>query len=91
MGLGSKNGTPIPFTAAILPGSRFAYLSTANTGNASQEIEIPLSAFGGTALLAAGSRLDLFAAYTDGDGRKRAAPCGAALFKLTIQVLMRQA
>ena len=84
MGLGSKNGTPIPFTAAILPGSRFAYLSTANltanTGNASLEIEIPLSAFGGTALLAAGSRLDLFAAYTDGDERKRAAPCGAALF-----------
>ncbi|MDO7851740.1 T9SS type A sorting domain-containing protein [Hymenobacter convexus] len=71
VGSGNKNGTAVTSTATVLPGTRFAYLNTANlsanTGNAGLEIEIPLSAIGGT-LLTAGSNLDLFAAYTDGDG-----------------------
>lgn len=71
VGSGNKNGTVVTSTATVLPGTRFAYLNTANltanTGNAGLEIEIPLSALG-TPLLTAGSRLDLFAAYTDGDG-----------------------
>lgn len=40
---------------------------TANAANAGFEIEIPLAALGGTPLVA-GSRLDLFAAYTDTNG-----------------------
>ncbi|GAB3857540.1 hypothetical protein GCM10028822_31400 [Hymenobacter terrigena] len=73
VGQGNKSGTVVtsPLTATTLPGTRFAYLNTANltanTGNAGLEIEIPLAALG-TPLLTAGSRLDLFAAFTDGDG-----------------------
>ena len=70
-GSGNKNGTVVTSSATVLPGTRFAYLNTAsltaNTGNAGLEIEIPLTALG-TPLLTVGSRLDLFAAYTDGDG-----------------------
>ncbi|MDB5235982.1 MAG: Por secretion system C-terminal sorting protein [Hymenobacter sp.] len=71
VGAGNKNGTAVTSTTTVLPGTRFAYLNTANltanTTNAGLEIEIPLAALGGTAP-GAGSRLDLFAAYTDGDG-----------------------
>ncbi|HEX8327233.1 MAG TPA: T9SS type A sorting domain-containing protein [Hymenobacter sp.] len=72
VGSGNKNGTAVTSTTAILTGSRFAYLNTAtltdNTNNAGFEIEIPLAVLGGTTPLTAGSRLDLFAAYTNGDG-----------------------
>ena len=40
---------------------------TANAANVGFEMEIPLAALGGTPLVA-GSRLDLFAAYTDTNG-----------------------
>ena len=56
----------------MLPGTIFSYRNTANltanTANAGLEISIPLAAIGGTPTLTAGNRIDLFAAYTDGDG-----------------------
>ena len=73
VGQGSKTGTIVtaPAGAAVLPGTKYAYFNTAtvtaNTTNAGFEIEIPLSALGGTALTA-GNRLDVMAAYTDADG-----------------------
>ncbi|HEX8505615.1 MAG TPA: T9SS type A sorting domain-containing protein, partial [Hymenobacter sp.] len=69
---GNKSGLVVT-SAGNLPGTKFAYFSTtslaANTSavNSGMEIEIPLSALGGTAV-AAGSRLDLFAAFTDSNG-----------------------
>ena len=72
IGNSTKTGTAITSTTAVLPGARYAYLNTAsltaNTANSGVEIEIPLSALGGTAL-AAGSQIDLFAAFTDSNGQ----------------------
>ncbi|MBC6698056.1 T9SS type A sorting domain-containing protein [Hymenobacter puniceus] len=73
IGQGSKAGAVVTAAAAatVLPGTRLSYFNTANltanTTNAGFEIEIPLSALGGTALTA-GSRLDLMAAFTDSNG-----------------------
>jgi hypothetical protein len=73
VGQGSKAGALITAasTVPVLPGTKYAYFNTAtltaNTTNAGFEIEIPLSALGGTALTA-GSRVDVMAAYTDADG-----------------------
>ncbi|GAA3992918.1 hypothetical protein GCM10022407_41550 [Hymenobacter antarcticus] len=71
VGQGSKAGAMVVAGAtAPLPGTRYAYLNTAsltaNTTNAGLEIEIPLAAFGPG--VASGSRIDLFATYTDGAG-----------------------
>ena len=71
IGQGSKAGAMVMAAAtAPLPGTKYAYQNTANltanTTNAGLEIEIPLAAFGPG--VAAGSLLDLFAAYTDGAG-----------------------
>jgi hypothetical protein len=72
IGSGTKTGTAVTSTAAVLTGARYAYLNTAsltaNTNNAGVEIEIPLSALGGTAVTT-GSRIDLFAAFTDSNGQ----------------------
>ena len=73
IGQGSKAGAMVtaPATTTVLPGAKYAYFNTAtvtaNAANAGFEIEIPLAALGGTPLVA-GSRLDLFAAYTDTNG-----------------------
>lgn len=73
IGQGSKAGALVTAasTATVLPGTKLSYFNTAtvtaNTTNAGLEIEIPLSALGGTALTA-GSRVDVMAAYTDADG-----------------------
>jgi len=70
---GSKAGAQVVSGASTaLPGTKYAYFNTAsltaNTTNAGLEIEIPLAAFGPAGSVTTGSRLDLFAAYTDGDG-----------------------
>ena len=76
IGQGSKTGTQVmasATTAADLLNSRFAYknagLISANTANNGLEIEIPLAELGtATSPVAMGSSIDLFAAYTDGNG-----------------------
>ncbi len=72
-GQGSKSGAVVTAAAGTpLPGTKYAYLNTAsltaNTNNAGLEIEIPLSSLGTNEVLKAGSTIDLFAAFTDGDG-----------------------
>lgn len=73
VGQGNKTGAIITATTAVLPGTRYAYTNTpslaANTTNTGFEIEIPLSALNSTTTLAAGSRLDLFAAFIDSNGQ----------------------
>ena len=74
-GQGSKAGAVVTAaaTATVLPGAKYSYFNTANLTantaaiNGGVEIEIPLSALGGTPVTV-GSRLDLFAAYTDSNG-----------------------
>ena len=76
VGQGTTSGAVVTnaATSSVLPGARYAYFNTAslsaNTAavNAGMEIEIPLSALGGTALTAS-SQLDLFAAFTDSNGQ----------------------
>ncbi|OON65796.1 T9SS type A sorting domain-containing protein [Hymenobacter sp. CRA2] len=74
IGAGNKSGTVVTVTTPTdFAGSRMAYSNTAslaaNTTNTGWEVEIPLSVLGnGTTPLAVGGRVDLFAAYTDGDG-----------------------
>lgn len=93
IGPGSKAGAAVTAPTSLdLAGSKFAYLNsatlTANTNRTGFEIEIPLAALGtATTPVAAGSRIDLFAAYTDADGvfttdvipqvAERATPFGA--------------
>lgn len=71
IGQGSKAGAMVTAPTTLdLAGSKFAYLNTAtltaNTNNAGWEIEIPLSTLGTGVTV--GSRLDMFVAFTDGDG-----------------------
>lgn len=71
IGQGSKAGAVVTAAAtAPLPGMKCSYANTAsltaNTSNSGLEIEIPLAAFGPG--VASGSRIDLFATYTDGAG-----------------------
>ncbi|MBC8082320.1 MAG: T9SS type A sorting domain-containing protein [Hymenobacter sp.] len=71
LGAGSKAGAAFTAPATLdLAGSKFSYLNTAtltaNTTNSGFEIEIPLATLGGAVTV--GSRLDMFAAFTDGDG-----------------------
>lgn len=75
IGQGSKAGAPVVAGTgtADITGAKFAYKNagtvTANAANNGFEIEIPLAALGtATSPVAAGSNIDLFAAYTDGDG-----------------------
>ena len=74
IGAGNKNGgVATAPTTLDLAGSKFAYANTAtltaNTTNSGFEIEIPLSALSSpTSPVTVGSDVDLFAAYTDGDG-----------------------
>ncbi|MBJ6108046.1 T9SS type A sorting domain-containing protein [Hymenobacter sp. BT523] len=73
VGQGNKSGTVVTATTAVLTGTRFAYTNTvslaANTTNTGVEVEIPLSALNnGSTTVGAGSRLDLFAAFTDSNG-----------------------
>jgi len=76
VGQGSKAGAVVAAgaTATVLPGTRYAYFNTANlTANTTSingglEIEIPLTALGGTPLTA-GSQIDLFASYIDSNGQ----------------------
>jgi hypothetical protein len=73
VGQGTKTGTVVTSTTAVLPGTRFAYTGTqslaANTTNTGFEFEIPLSALNSTTTIGAGSRLDLFAAFIDSNGQ----------------------
>ncbi len=60
-------------STADITGAKFAYKNagtvTANTANNGFELEIPLAALGtATSPVAMGSSIDLFAAFTDGDG-----------------------
>lgn len=74
IGAGSKTGGQAVAPATLdLAGSKFAYNNTAtltaNTTNSGFEIEIPLAVLSSPASpVAVGSDVDLFAAYTDGDG-----------------------
>ncbi|MET4076210.1 glycosyl hydrolase 53 family protein [Hymenobacter sp. UYCo722] len=74
LGAGTKAGGVVVAPATLdLAGARFAYFNTpaltANTGNSGLEIEIPLAALGAAgASVGAGSRIELFAGYTDADG-----------------------
>ncbi len=71
IGQGYKTGTAVTAATAVLTGSRFAYNNsvslTTNTLNTGFEIEIPLSTMG--TVLGVGSRIDLFAAFTDSNGQ----------------------
>jgi len=79
VGQASKAGAvvTIPATVSVPPGTKNTYLNTAtvtaNTTNAGSEIEIPLSALGGTAIMAS-SRFDLLAAYTCADSVSYSGP-----------------
>ncbi|MVN78734.1 T9SS type A sorting domain-containing protein [Hymenobacter sp. HMF4947] len=73
LGQGSKTGAVYTATLADLPGLMLAYKNSAsisaNTANNGLEISIPLSALSSTTTaVAAGSRIDVFGAYTDSDG-----------------------
>ncbi|GAA4031040.1 hypothetical protein GCM10022409_14090 [Hymenobacter glaciei] len=74
IGAGTKTGGVVVAPATLdLAGARFAYFNTptltTNTSNAGLEIEIPLAALGAAgASVGAGSRIELFAGYTDADG-----------------------
>lgn len=75
IGQGSKAGAQVVAgsSTADLAGTKFAYKNagtiTANTANNGFEIEIPLAELGtATSPVAMGSSIDLFAAYTDGNG-----------------------
>ena len=74
IGAGTKAGGVVVAPATLdLPGARFAYFNTptltANTSNSGLEIEIPLAALGAAgASVGAGSRIELFAGYTDANG-----------------------
>ena len=74
IGSGTKAGGQAVAPATLdLAGSKFAYSNTAslttNTTNSGFEIEIPLAALSSpTSTVTVGSDVDLFAAYTDGDG-----------------------
>ena len=74
IGAGSKGGAQATAPSTLdLAGSKFAYSSTAtltaNTTNSGFEMEIPLAAFSSpSSPVTVGSAIDLFAAYTDGDG-----------------------
>ena len=75
IGAGSKSGgvAAAPATTPDIAGSKFAYANTAtltaNTTNSGFEIEIPLAALSSpTTTVGVGTDVDLFAAYTDGDG-----------------------
>ena len=74
IGAGTKTGGVVVAPATLdLAGARFAYFNTptltANTSNSGLEIEIPLAALGAAgAAVGAGSRIELFAGYTDADG-----------------------
>ena len=74
LGAGTKGGGLVTAPATLdLGGSKFAYANTptllANTTNAGLEIEIPLAALStAAASVGAGSRIELFAAYTDAEG-----------------------
>ncbi|RSK44940.1 T9SS type A sorting domain-containing protein [Hymenobacter rigui] len=74
LGQGSKTGTAVTAAATTdFSGAKLAYNNTAslaaNTTNTGWEVEIPLSVLGTlTSPVTVGSRVDLFAAYTDGDG-----------------------
>ena len=71
---GTKSGGQVVAPTTLdLAGSKFAYNNTAtltaNTTNSGFEFEIPLAALGTAAVpIATGTRLELVAAYTDGDG-----------------------
>ena len=74
IGAGTKSGGLVTAPATLdLAGSKFAYANTAtltaNTTGSGFEIEIPLAVLGSpTSQVMVGSDIDLFAAYTDGDG-----------------------
>lgn len=74
IGAGTKAGGQVVAPASLdLAGSKFAYHNTptltANTTNSGFELEIPFAALGApSGPVAVGSSIDLFAAYTDGDG-----------------------
>ncbi|WP_460503744.1 T9SS type A sorting domain-containing protein, partial [Hymenobacter agri] len=74
IGAGTKTGGVVVAPATLdLGGARFAYFNTptltANTSNSGLEIEIPLAALGAAGMsVGAGSRIELFAGYTDADG-----------------------
>ena len=74
IGAGSKTGAQATAPSTLdLAGSKFAYNNTttltANTTNSGFEIEIPLAVLSSPAsTVTVGSDVDLFAAYTDGDG-----------------------
>lgn len=74
LGQGSKSGTAVTAAATTdFAGAKLAYNNTAslaaNTTNTGWEVEIPLAVLGTlTSPVTVGSRVDLFAAYTDGDG-----------------------
>ena len=74
IGAGTKTGGVVLAPATLdLAGARFAYFNTptltANSSNSGLEIEIPLAALGAAgASVGAGSRIELFAGYTDADG-----------------------
>ena len=74
LGAGTKAGGVVVAPATLdLAGARFAYFNTptltANTSNSGLEIEIPLAALGAAgASVGPGSRIELFAGYTDADG-----------------------
>ena len=74
IGAGTKTGGVVVAPATLdLAGARFAYFNTptlaTNSTNSGLEIEIPLAALGAAgATVGPGSRIELFAAYTDADG-----------------------
>ena len=74
IGAGTKSGGLATAPATLdLAGSKFAYANTAtltaNTTDSGFEIEIPLAVLSSPASqVTVGSDIDLFAAYTDGDG-----------------------
>ncbi len=74
IGSGTKaGGQAVAPSTLDLAGSKFAYNNTAtltaNTTNSGLEIEIPLAVLSSaTTPVTVGSAIDLFAAYTDGDG-----------------------
>ncbi|MDQ2770010.1 MAG: arabinogalactan endo-1,4-beta-galactosidase, partial [Bacteroidota bacterium] len=74
LGAGSKAGALVLAPATLdLASSRYAYFNTptltANTSRAGLELELPLAALGTAAApVGPGTRLELFAAYTDANG-----------------------
>ncbi|RTQ52139.1 T9SS type A sorting domain-containing protein [Hymenobacter gummosus] len=72
LGQGSKTGGLVTASGNDFAGAKMAYNNTASVAantSTGWEVEIPLSVLGnGTTPLAVGGRVDLFAAYTDGDG-----------------------